>query len=372
MSQEPIYVKIKDIQKNLDDYFQHTGKCRTFTQALDDLYHNGQFRKSLTKTPDYRNWDVTNIDMLWELYSDSQLNVHPILLNPDPFSYFVSEKYIGFITRDIIPHLHVHHEDAVLHSHDYFEINYVLKGSLNVHINLNNKIMREGDFCIISPQTQHSIRASDHAVSMVVALRKSTFQDAFFNILKSENLLSIFFKNCLYSSRQSYLLFNVPPSEYICEIIRNIFAESYSAMRSSNEIACNYLSILFCMILRTYSSTYLFHSDEHSIISQMPLILTYLKSNYKKITLNELADFWGYNSDYLGKQIYKTTGYHYNDIITKLKVDEAAQWLQYSNKKIEEIAEITGYNSLQHFSRAFRSKMGISPAAYRKEHRVIN
>lgn len=366
MRQDLIYVTIKDIQETLIKYHDRTGKYCTFTAALNELYHIGHFCLKPTSFPDYGKWDISNPDMLWDLFCESQIEIGRILRNPGTFSSFVSEDYIGFMVRDIIANLHVHGENAVFHAHDYFEINYVLKGSLDIQINMESKTLQKGDFLIIAPQISHSIKASDNAVAVVIALRKTTFQNVFFNILRNEDLLSEFFKNCLYSFRQNYLLFRIPTDSYVCEIIRQIFKESNSREKCSNEFACSYMSILFGMILRTYSSTYLLHSDKQSVISQMPAILTYIKNNYKTLTLSRLSAFFGYDTNYLGKQIHKATGLYYNDIITKLKLEEAVQWLTYSDESIEKIAEFSGYNSLQHFSRAFKKWSGVSPSAFRK------
>lgn len=367
MNKTPIYITICDIQARLDKFYSEKGRCCTFTEALEYLYHSGQYSLLPLEKPDYEKWDASDPQMLWDIFSTSQLNVHSILRSPNIFASFVSEDYIGFELRDIIPNLLVRHELAFVHAHDYFELDYVLEGSLNIQLNSDHKTMMPGDFCIISSQTEHLISASDDAVVVVIALRKSTFNDAFFNIFRNEDILSDFFHNCLYSSRYSYLLFNIPPDRKICEIIKNIFLESYSNRRCSNEIACSYLSIFFGMILRTYSNTYLQHSNDHSVISQMSAILTYLKANYKTLTLEKLADFFGYDTCYLGKQIHRTTGHYYNEIVTKLKIDEACTMLQYSDKKIDEISQLVGYHSIQHFSRTFRNQKGISPTDFRKK-----
>lgn len=365
----PIYVLIGEVQKYLDKYYEDTGRYETLVHALESLYQLGKYTQMAENESDYNTWNIFDVNGLWEIFKMSKLNVRQILKYPNMFESFVSEDYIGFKQRDIVCNLHFRHELAVSHAHDYFELNYVLEGTLDIEINLKKNIMQCGDFCIIAANTQHIIRASDNAIAIVIALRKSTFQSAFFSIFKKEDILSDFFKNCLYSSKYSYLMFHMPPGQKIREIIKNIFSEASSDSRESNEIACSYLCIFFRMLLRTYSNTYLMNADEHSILSQMSAILIYLQNNYKTLTLEKLGKLFGYEAGYLGKQIHRTTGFYYNDIVTRLKINETCNLLKYSDKSMDEISKLVGYNSQQHFSRAFRKEKKISPSEFKKQYK---
>ena len=102
----------------------------------------------------------------------------------------------------------------------------------------------------------------------------------------------------------------------------------------------------------------------------MPAILSYVNSNYKTVTIDYLSSFFGYEKAYLGKQIRLASGLCFKEIITKLKLEEACNLLEYSSKKIEEIAELAGYNSPNHFCRTFHSVYGKSPMQYRKDYSV--
>ncbi len=49
-----------------------------------------------------------------------------------------------------------------------------------------------------------------------------------------------------------------------------------------------------------------------------------------------------------------------------LRLEKAKEWLSYGELAITEIAKRSGYNSLQAFSKAFKSKEGNSPSEFRK------
>lgn len=50
-----------------------------------------------------------------------------------------------------------------------------------------------------------------------------------------------------------------------------------------------------------------------------------------------------------------------------IKIEKATYMLCYTCRRIEEIAEMTGFTDRYHFSRAFKQERGTSPAAYRKK-----
>lgn len=365
---QSLFIKLNDIQNTLSDYYSTHKQTISFTDAVLHLYHIGRFSYSHKKMPDFSKWETPA--QLASVFKELPLDATSIINKPTSFSSYVSEEYIGFSEKDIIPLLHVYHEAASTHMHNYFEINYVLEGSASLEVNYDTLSLSDGGLCIIAPHTPHKVTVAENSVALVFAIKKSTFKSAFFNTIDSENLLSAFFKNCLYSSTQKYLVFQVSPRPDLYDLIRHILSEAYSDLRYSNQICCSYMSIFFSMIIRCYSETYSSSQNKNTIVTQMPAILSYINSNYKTVTMDYLSSFFGYEKAYLGKQIRLASGLSFKEIITKLKLEEACNLLEYSSKKIEEIAESTGYNSPNHFCRTFHSVYGKSPMQYRKEHSV--
>jgi|GEM_PF-490827 len=53
--------------------------------------------------------------------------------------------------------------------------------------------------------------------------------------------------------------------------------------------------------------------------------------------------------------------------VMERRVTDAAQRLMFTDQKLDQIAEQTGFHDRAHFSRVFREQIGTSPAAYRKQ-----
>lgn len=368
MSNQKKYLSFYSIQERLKSHHEQTGQYITLSQAVQMLEQEGCVSSAPMPRPDFSKWDVQNPHQLYELAAQVSVEVSSLLQDPEAYYSFVSEEYLGFSFWDVLPHIKMCYEAITPHTHDFFEINYVLDGSLEMECATEKRVLRTGELCIIAPGTNHAIYVSPGSTVVCFCLRRSSFRSTFFNTLKGNDLLAVFFNNCLYSGIQGYLLFMIPPGPEVCGIIKNIFTEYYSGLKNANAICCSYICIFFSLVLRLYSKTYLQYSSDDSIMAQMPAILTYIQNNFKTVTLSSLAELFHYEKAYLGKQIRLATGMYFTEIITREKLNLAVQYLIYSDRSVNDIAELVGYNSPDHFSRAFKHSTGLSPSQYRRQH----
>ena len=61
-------------------------------------------------------------------------------------------------------------------------------------------------------------------------------------------------------------------------------------------------------------------------------------------------------------------GKTFSQKLTDARMAAAAQLLEGTDLSVTQIAERSGYSSIEHFSTAFRRRMGCSPREYRKGH----
>jgi AraC-like DNA-binding protein len=57
------------------------------------------------------------------------------------------------------------------------------------------------------------------------------------------------------------------------------------------------------------------------------------------------------------------------DLIRRRRIDEAAQLLVTTHKRVSEIAYYVGFTDISNFNHAFRRERGVSPRAYRETER---
>jgi AraC-like DNA-binding protein len=89
-----------------------------------------------------------------------------------------------------------------------------------------------------------------------------------------------------------------------------------------------------------------------------------------EFTLEDIAKAVGYTEYYLTKKFYKETGIRLVDYVKDARIEHAKIWLQTTNKTIQEISEQMHFGTRNYFSRVFREKTGMTPAAYRERMRT--
>lgn len=87
------------------------------------------------------------------------------------------------------------------------------------------------------------------------------------------------------------------------------------------------------------------------------------------MTLDDLADHFGYSSNYISRTIKKFTGKPFKEVVGQMRLARAAERLRWSNESVEKIGEELGYYDRSHFNRAFKKRYGVSPSEYRVQAR---
>lgn len=363
-----LYTTIQDIAHTLAQHHQVHHSDINFVQALEILKESGMLteektRNSWNKLPE--KWD----DSVFESYINHlPVEVDYILNNEKPCE--ITEKVLIPYGRDVFAFIHLPYQNDILHEHNYFEINYVYRGSLTQIISNEARLMNEGDFCIISPFTQHSVLAAKDSLVLSIQLRKTTFDAIFGSFLAKTDLLAIFFKNTLYETNQSnYLYFHTDNNDNIKMLIQNIVREANTDDNYSSTCCNGYVQILFSTLLRKYGKSALYYgfNEQDSIDTDFTFILEYITQHYRTVTLDELSEFSHYSKPYLSSLFKKNMNQTFVNVLRNIKMRHALDFLANTEKTIEEIGIEVGYNSTDHFSRSFKQYNHCSPSEFRKK-----
>ena len=252
------------------------------------------------------------------------------------------------------------------HTHNYFELNFVVKGEAIFYFEEEPHTMSDGEICIVAPGSNHDFLINDEStIVYTVCIRRSTFDSTFSSIMSHQDLISGFFRQILKDDGKANYLMLFTGNNMECRILlRKLLIESAKKDEYSNGCCISIINLLICNMLRNYSKTIAFYNYE--IGSDFSLVLQYIQHNYQNITLSSLADFFHYSEPHLCSLIKQNTGENFTELIKKLRMKDAVNCLLNTNLKINEIAEQIGYNSADHFSRVFRQTYKCSPAEYRK------
>ena len=87
----------------------------------------------------------------------------------------------------------------------------------------------------------------------------------------------------------------------------------------------------------------------------------------EKISLQALAEEFGFNYTYLSYLFKKTLGRSPSEYVTQCRIDQAKRLLSQSEERsVKEISNAVGYDDPYYFSRVFKAATGLSPPEYLK------
>lgn len=96
-------------------------------------------------------------------------------------------------------------------------------------------------------------------------------------------------------------------------------------------------------------------------------LFEYIHANYnKKISIDDIADKLNYHKSYLNRCVKKQTGQSLYKCLVEYRLEQAMQFLMYTDISVAEVAEKVGFSGPKGFSTAFKNQFGISPSRVKK------
>ncbi len=97
-------------------------------------------------------------------------------------------------------------------------------------------------------------------------------------------------------------------------------------------------------------------------------VLKFIRENYadSNLALDEIASFVGYTKTYLAKKFRTAVGLSVHRYLMRYRIYEAKSLLRYTEKPIKEVALLTGFKTIHHFTRVFSDFEQIPPGKWRQ------
>jgi len=102
-------------------------------------------------------------------------------------------------------------------------------------------------------------------------------------------------------------------------------------------------------------------------MKRLSRIVDYIHENYKsKLSLKDLAASENLDMYYLSHFIHDSLGISFQQYLTKVRLEKAADLMFKSNSSKIDICLETGFSDYRYLSKAFQKEYGCSPAEYKK------
>lgn len=256
---------------------------------------------------------------------------------------------------------------AIFHEHTFFELIYVYDGKCTQVINKTSLSIRTGDLCIIPPGVKHSISVFDESIILDILVRKNTLENLFFNFLRDDNILSMFFINSIYSQNvNDYIVFHSGDDFHIKTATSFLLYENINRESYWQHMMTNTLMNVFSLLLRSYSTSVELPVITKKVDAQRFAIIRFIQENYTEINLVDIAERFHYTPEYTSKLIKEATGMTFKQILQKIRLERAESLLIDSNLTIQNICHQVGYENVEHFIRTFRKVNHMTPTEFRR------
>lgn len=229
------------------------------------------------------------------------------------------------------------------HSHDFYELAFVLRGKAIQRVDGEKISMREGDVCILSTRNAHYFESQSKDLSVFsLSVEATVFQ-------RLQNSVG-FIPLC----GQSF--------QAIDENLRNYIEKLPQIEASRRETWLNALlaHLFFVFVQRDYPQldgipTGLQHAvtklrETEHLASGIPAFMAL--SGYSRVHLCRLT------AKYYGKTPF--------EILQETRMQVAEEYLKTTALSIEEIAYKIGFSSVSRFHSLFKARHGITPAQFRR------
>lgn len=298
--------------------------------------------------------------------------VIPDLL-PEIISYYMPDsEYFKDDERNVYISRHNRYTPSFLHRHDFFEIIYVYSGSCTQNIDLEQKRFKPGDLIFIAPNFYHTMEVfDDDSIVFNILLRKETFYSMFHPLMRGHEIISEFFSEGLYNSQQiRYLIFH-PGDDHLQISQQNImqmYEEQVDHDEYSDQILIGLLTYFIANTMREFKDTMESSLVDHKRRGQDDFkVMSYIQENIATVTLNQVADHFGFSTAYCSRLIKSNTGQSFNDWKRIIRIRQAETMLRNTDRSIMDIGADLGYENPETFIRAFKKELHTSPSRYRKD-----
>ncbi|SDL20895.1 helix-turn-helix domain-containing protein [Kriegella aquimaris] len=247
--------------------------------------------------------------------------------------------------------------------HNYYSIILILKGELQLQIELEKYTISNKTVICISPYQPYSLKPVKNVSGIVL-----NFHSDFFCTYKHQNEIET--EGVLFHNIFGAPFFNLSNEETLLNIITQMELEIAHNKMGQHESLVSYLKIFLISIVRIKKSdtnSSKITSKENSKPQILQSLIYSIEANYKeKHTPKDYSEILNISSSVLSKLVKE----YFNKTLTKLIVQrivvEAKRELYLTSKSVKEVAFLLGYEDEYYFSRFFKKQVGVSPNVYRK------
>ena len=259
---------------------------------------------------------------------------------------------------------HIQCRNGVPHLHDYFELVYVLQGTVTHYLGDEVMQLSPGAYYIIDPGSVHYYRDADNCYIVNCLFLPEYIDRALAECPSLSSLLSnqVMHFGVPVDIRAADRVFHDTDGT-VRRLIETMEQEYTSKQTGYMELLRCYLTQVLVHAVRAWEIAEQQYIPHKAVVT----ITNRLRTNYANPpSLEVLSRAVGYTPQYLSALFCRETGMNIQEFLQRLRVQEACRLLGQKNRSLSDISQAVGYTSPKHFARVFRRYKGCSPTEFRK------
>ncbi|MBM7710220.1 AraC family transcriptional regulator [Enterococcus lemanii] len=257
----------------------------------------------------------------------------------------------------------------VEHLHDFIEINYVYAGECVQYVNGKKVHLSTGSFFVLDRDVAHAIEPlGEKDILINILLNDQTFSSLFlYQLEKDQSLIGKFLSDAFSEQaiHDNYMVFDTQKAPQIHTQVQLMLCEYWSNEAETDKFVGQYLQLILSELMRIYREV-TSQKNQNTKLDSMT-VLDYIDKHYLEITLSDLEQVFNYSGNYISNTLKKVTGKNFQETVLEKKLLVAADLLKTSDLTIDEIAEVSGFNSTSYFYRQIKKKYQLTPKKLRKQ-----
>lgn len=249
------------------------------------------------------------------------------------------------------------------HTHDYVEMVYMCQGQTTHTINGQEIVLHTGELLMLGQNARQSIETAgerDIAVNFIV--RPAFFSGVLSYLGEEETPLRRFIISCLTGENEAgYLLFRVADVMPVQNLIENLLYTLLENAPNKRGILQMTMGLLFAQLLNHTEKLRFETPEQNAVVS----VLRYVEERYRDGTLTAISEQLHYELTSLSRLIRQKTGRNYTELVQEKRLSQAAWLLRNTEKNVDEISRLVGYENISYFHRLFAARFQQSPKKYR-------
>jgi len=281
---------------------------------------------------------------------------------------FVLTYYKNATENFHITRLTAPQEALNLHSHNYYQIYYLVSGTIRHHVGNSTAKMTAGDVFILPPNLPHYIEVPDGDADFY----SMSFTPDYFNPAREGNKLVLDFLYYLREEKpeviQPKISLHYEDSAFTEILLSRIMGEFLGTHTGNQELIKACVSALLSVFARVYfeenAEALRVEENKHLVMH----CITYIKNHFdEELTLSEMVHLSAMSKTCFCTIFRSITGTTFKDYLSRCRIEKAVELIR-EGEKISAVSIRCGYNDLSTFYRNFVKYKGISPNAYAAEH----